>query len=1142
MADPLLGRTVAHYEIVARLGGGGMGVVYKARDRKLDRDVALKFLPQQWSHDEGAKQRFVREAQAASATHHPNICTIHDIGAADDGQLFIVMGYYDGPTLKQRLESGPLSVDEALEIATQVADGLAKAHAQGIVHRDVKPGNLILTDDGVRIVDFGLATFVDALQLTAQGSTIGTAAYMSPEQVRGDEADAHSDVWALGVVLYEMLTGHVPFRGSYAEAIFHAIRHDTPRPIRDERSEVPEDVEQLVFRALHKDPAVRFDSGRDFARALRQVRGLTVPQDLRTVPIDARDAQMAHGVVPRRRRRRRVAAAVAAVAAVLTVASAWLLYPVERVHIAVAPVSNQTSYLVLHPYRMALTEEMSSRLADSPVVRVVPYERLLQIVRRFRDSRDADVAEPGVLQALAEHSGARMIVVPILLREGDAWKARAEIRDPANGETVATVETDAVTSALPKEAAFDLVIQLTQRVKDHFLGEGPVRASLSASARRLVSGDEAAGVPRLGTLDAAEAFERGLDAYERMEYAIARDAFGEAAGRAPRNPLPQAWRSRVAALMRQDRDADESADRAAALSADALPASDRLFVEASVADRRDQRAAEERYRELAARYPDEPAWLIERAAFEDRQGRVREAEASYASALKLDAALPRPHLELCRLYSPSRLNDPAAAREQGEAAFKAYRALGNRGGEAQARWCLSDVLRAGSDAERREARGHADAALEIMQGLGYPYGISRAYNYVGVVALLAQRNGREAASFFEKSLTGTRQVGNRFLEPRLLMNLGVSYELFGERAKAVSYYRESFTLFEELGNQQEAAWNQVNAAAILIDYGGDVELGVRDAQNARSVLENLGDKYFEVFARRMVASYYRHVGQGEEATRELTIALGIAQELDLKDRIAQVLIDWARLRFDGAEYAAAERFLLDALQNASGTDRVHARIELARVQTRLGRFTDAEAGLATALSEIDAAKDDGSRPLWYAARGELAYESGRRDEAKAWFDRAAAFWTDDLPEAPSVEARAYSGMLEALQRGGGAGRAAVVASLEQARRMRRLALAARCLLLLARIDLAAGRVDEALRSLDAISPDAQRAAGPEFRVLAEYWRSRAIAPGDAGAASAAASSLQRAVDDLRTRIPGPDRAGWMARPDIALAVGSAPAR
>ena len=279
----LVGKSVAQYVIEATLGRGAMGVVYKAHDPKLHRKVALKFLPAEWSQDDTAKQRFIREAQAASAADHRNICTIHDIDSTDDGDLFIVMAYYDGQTLKQKLASGALPLDETLEIGAQVAEGLAKAHAHGVVHRDIKPGNLIITDDCVKILDFGLAKFADSLQLTMTGSQIGTVAYMSPEQARCEEADVRSDVWAVGVVLYEMLTGQVPFRGGYAEATLYAIKNDPLPRLRGSESERSEAVEKVVYRALEKDPRKRFQTAGDLARALRRLQERTLPADVKMI-------------------------------------------------------------------------------------------------------------------------------------------------------------------------------------------------------------------------------------------------------------------------------------------------------------------------------------------------------------------------------------------------------------------------------------------------------------------------------------------------------------------------------------------------------------------------------------------------------------------------------------------------------------------------------------------------------------------------------------------------------------------------------------------------------------------------------------------------------------------------------------------
>jgi serine/threonine protein kinase/Tol biopolymer transport system component len=255
----MIGRTVAHYRILDHLGTGGMGVVYKAADTKLERTVALKFLPYALTRDQRAKERFLQEARAASGLDHPNICTIHEVGETAEGQLYLAMACYDGETLGRRIERGPLPVAEAIDIARQTAQGLAKAHRAGIVHRDVKPANLMLTADGlVKILDFGIAKLAKAAGATRVGFAVGTPAYMSPEQARGEDVDPRTDVWALGVVLYEMLTAERPFRGADREAVVAALQRDEPPRLSTVRPEVPPELERIVGRMLAKSPEDRY--------------------------------------------------------------------------------------------------------------------------------------------------------------------------------------------------------------------------------------------------------------------------------------------------------------------------------------------------------------------------------------------------------------------------------------------------------------------------------------------------------------------------------------------------------------------------------------------------------------------------------------------------------------------------------------------------------------------------------------------------------------------------------------------------------------------------------------------------------------------------------------------------------------------
>ena len=327
--DAPTSQQISHYRILAKLGEGGMGVVYKAEDTKLGRTVALKFLAPHLLRDDDARKRFEREARAAAALDHPNICTVYEIDQAD-GKTFIAMAYLDGQTLRAKIAEAPLKIPEALGVAGQLAEGLGAAHEQGIVHRDMKPDNVMLLKGScglAKIMDFGLAQLAGASKLTREGTTLGTMSYMSPEQAEGAETDQRSDIWSLGIILYEMVAGQAPFRGEFEQAVVYSILNEAPEPLTAVRTGVPQELERIVGKCLAKDAAARYQNAEDLLIDLRNLSGELHQSES---PAAARPAAGMSAARPKWRAPAAVVALLAAAAAAVWFWNAGLGEPEEQ--------------------------------------------------------------------------------------------------------------------------------------------------------------------------------------------------------------------------------------------------------------------------------------------------------------------------------------------------------------------------------------------------------------------------------------------------------------------------------------------------------------------------------------------------------------------------------------------------------------------------------------------------------------------------------------------------------------------------------------------------------------------------------------------------------------------------------------------
>ena len=621
----MIGMTVSHYKILEKLGEGGMGVVYKAEDTKLKRTVALKFLPPELTRDPEAKERFTHEAQAASALDHNNICTVFEIDESPEEQMFMAMANYEGESLKERIEKGPLKLEEALDIAIQISEGLNKAHGKGIVHRDIKPANIFLTNDCVvKILDFGLAKLAGRTKLTKTGTTLGTFAYMSPEQTRGEEVDHRTDIWSLGVLLYEMVTGHLAFKGDYEQAVVYSIVNEEPEPITGLRTGVPLELERIVNKAIKKNPAERYQNVND---VLVDLRGLKKE-------IESKVQSGSAAFVEKHERKNWVKRLLipAGVALILIPAFFILRSFISEevlgsspVPIAILPFENLTGDSEYDIFRKSIPNLLINKLEESKYLQVTTWERMVDLLKQVGKAgvEIVDIDKDTGFE-LCNLDGIDAVVTGSLSKAGNIFAAEVKVLDIATKKILKSASSQG-------EGVESIIINQVDELSRE------IAKGIGLSERKIETNQRPIADMTTTSMEAYNYFLRGRKEFYGYYYSEAVRFLEKAIALDSTFALAYRYIANSYFMLRDKKSEKENWEKAIRYSKN-VTEKDRLHIEAAYAYfiEHDPEKSFRINKKMVKKYPKEKGVYRGLASYYSRKNLYNQAIEAYKKALELD--------------------------------------------------------------------------------------------------------------------------------------------------------------------------------------------------------------------------------------------------------------------------------------------------------------------------------------------------------------------------------------------------------------------------------------------------------------------------------------------------------------------------